>query len=59
MRICVAGEGAIARKHLDGIARIGGIEVASLVGGNPADTEEFATERGNYLMVLRRQGGNP
>ena len=46
MRICVAGEGAIARRHLDGIARIDGIEVASLVGGNAADTEQLATERG-------------
>ena len=46
MRICVAGEGAIARRHLDGVARIDGIEVASLVGGNAADTEELAAERG-------------
>jgi len=46
MRIVVAGEGAIARKHLAGIARINGIEVVSLVGGNPADTEALATELG-------------
>ena len=45
MKICMAGEGAIARKHLDAIARIDGIDVVSLVGGNPADTEELARER--------------
>lgn len=46
MKICMAGEGAIARKHLDALARIEGVEVASLAGGNPADTEELARERG-------------
>ena len=46
MKIVMAGEGAIARRHLDGIAKIDGIEVVSLAGGNPADTEELATEHG-------------
>lgn len=46
MRICVAGEGAIARRHLDALARIDGIEVASLAGGIAEDTEALATERG-------------
>jgi len=45
MKICVAGEGAIARKHLDAIARIDGVEVVSLVGGNPTDTASLAAER--------------
>lgn len=46
IKICVAGEGAIARKHLDGLARIDGVEVVSLAGGNAADTEQLAAERG-------------
>ena len=46
MKIVMAGEGAIARKHLAGIARIDGIEVVSLTGGNPADTEALAGELG-------------
>jgi 2-hydroxy-4-carboxymuconate semialdehyde hemiacetal dehydrogenase len=46
MKVCVAGEGAIARKHLDGMAAIDGIEVVSLAGGNPSDTEQLARERG-------------
>jgi 2-hydroxy-4-carboxymuconate semialdehyde hemiacetal dehydrogenase len=45
MKICVAGEGAIARKHLDGLARIDGIEVACLAGGVIEDTEALANER--------------
>ena len=46
MKIVMAGEGAIARKHLAGIGRIEGIEVVSLAGGNPTDTEELAKEIG-------------
>lgn len=46
MKIVMAGEGAIARKHLAAIARIDGVDVVSLAGGNPADTEELAAERG-------------
>jgi 2-hydroxy-4-carboxymuconate semialdehyde hemiacetal dehydrogenase len=46
MKIVMAGEGAIARRHLAGIARIEGIEVASLVGGNPVDTAELAADQG-------------
>ncbi len=46
MKIVVAGEGAIGRKHLAAITRIPGIEVVSLAGGNRADTEELATELG-------------
>lgn len=46
MKIVMAGEGAIARKHLAGMARIDGIEVVSLAGGDPAHTEALATELG-------------
>ncbi len=46
MKVCMAGEGAISRKHLNALERIEGVEVVSLVGGNAADTEELATERG-------------
>ena len=31
---------------MDGLERIHGVEVVSLAGGDPADTEEFAAERG-------------
>ena len=30
MKICMVGQGAFAKKHLNGLARIEGIEVASL-----------------------------
>ena len=46
MKVCIAGEGAIATRHLDGLARIDGIEVVSIAGGNAADTEAVATNRG-------------
>ena len=46
VKICIAGEGAIAQKHLDGLARIDGVEVVSIVGGNAADTQDVATQRG-------------
>jgi 2-hydroxy-4-carboxymuconate semialdehyde hemiacetal dehydrogenase len=44
MKIVLAGEGAIARKHLAGLERIDDIEVVSIAGGNAADTEEFARD---------------
>lgn len=44
MKICFAGEGAIARKHLDVIKHIDGVEIVSLVGGVAADTEVLAAE---------------
>jgi 2-hydroxy-4-carboxymuconate semialdehyde hemiacetal dehydrogenase len=46
MKVVMAGEGAIARKHLAGLGRINGVEVGSLAGGVAADTEELATEQG-------------
>ncbi|WP_137043931.1 Gfo/Idh/MocA family oxidoreductase [Pseudolabrys sp. FHR47] len=42
MKICVAGEGAFGNKHLDALAKIDGVEVASLVGGVAPATEEVA-----------------
>jgi len=46
MRIVMAGEGAIARKHLAALERIDGVEVVSLAGGNAADTEQVAADNG-------------
>jgi 2-hydroxy-4-carboxymuconate semialdehyde hemiacetal dehydrogenase len=46
VKIAIAGEGAIARKHLDGLARIDDVEVVAIAGGNPADTEVLAVEKG-------------
>jgi len=46
MKLVLAGEGAIAHKHLAGLQRIDGVEVVSIAGGNAADTEAFATEAG-------------
>jgi 2-hydroxy-4-carboxymuconate semialdehyde hemiacetal dehydrogenase len=46
VKIVMAGEGAIARKHLAAVARIDGVEVVSLAGGQAADTEMLATELG-------------
>lgn len=46
MKICVAGQGAFGQKHLDAIKRIEGVEVSSLIGGNPAGTEAIANKYG-------------
>jgi 2-hydroxy-4-carboxymuconate semialdehyde hemiacetal dehydrogenase len=42
MKVGVAGQGAFGQKHLEGIARIPGIEVITLTGGNQTATEEVA-----------------
>src|SRR5438270_4380383 len=42
MKICVAGQGAFGQKHLDALKRISDVQVVSLIGGNPAGTEEVA-----------------
>ena len=52
IRICLAGEGAIARRHLDGLARIDGVEIVSLCGGNAEDTKSLAQERGIPVWTL-------
>src|SRR5882724_4965002 len=46
MKICVAGQGAFGQKHLDALKRISGVEVVSLIGGNPAGTEDIAKKYG-------------
>jgi 2-hydroxy-4-carboxymuconate semialdehyde hemiacetal dehydrogenase len=42
MKIALAGQGAFGVKHLEAVARIEGIQVASLAGGNAAQTREVA-----------------
>ena len=42
MKIALAGQGAFGVKHLEAIAKIDGIEVASLAGGNAEQTAEVA-----------------
>ena len=46
MKLVLAGEGAIARKHIAALQRIDQVEVASVAGGNPEDTAAFAEEFG-------------
>src|SRR5438067_4452264 len=46
MKICVAGQGAFGQKHLDALKRIPDVEVVSLIGGNPAGTEDVAKKYG-------------
>lgn len=46
MRIVLAGEGAIARKHAAAIERIDGIDIVSVAGGAATATEEFAAQIG-------------
>jgi 2-hydroxy-4-carboxymuconate semialdehyde hemiacetal dehydrogenase len=46
MKIVLAGEGAIARRHAEGLRRIDGVEIVSIAGGNPVDTAAFAEEYG-------------
>ncbi|MGE0141197.1 MAG: Gfo/Idh/MocA family oxidoreductase [Ilumatobacteraceae bacterium] len=45
MRLCMAGEGAIGRRHLDALARIEGTDVVALVGGDAEQTARVAAER--------------
>ncbi len=46
MKIVLAGVGAFGQKHLDAIHKIGGIEVASVVGRELTSTREVATKYG-------------
>jgi 2-hydroxy-4-carboxymuconate semialdehyde hemiacetal dehydrogenase len=46
MKIVMVGQGAFGRKHLDGLKKIEGVEVAGLVGGNPDSTEAVAKQYG-------------
>jgi len=42
----MVGQGAFANKHLDAIAKIDGIEVATIAGGSQDSTEVVAKDRG-------------
>lgn len=42
MKVCLAGQGAFGIKHLEAMARIPGIEVATLAGGSADSTREVA-----------------
>jgi 2-hydroxy-4-carboxymuconate semialdehyde hemiacetal dehydrogenase len=42
MKIALAGQGAFGVKHLEAVAKIAGIEVASIAGGNPEQTAQVA-----------------
>ncbi|MES1257771.1 MAG: Gfo/Idh/MocA family oxidoreductase, partial [Acidobacteriota bacterium] len=46
MRIGLAGQGAFGIRHLEAIAKIDGIEVVTLAGGNPEGTAEVARRFG-------------
>ena len=52
MRIALAGEGAIAGKHMAALGRIDDVEVVGLVGGDPDDSVAFAAEHGIAVHTL-------
>src|SRR6266571_1380493 len=62
MKICMVGQGAFAKKHLDGLARIKGVEVVTITGRSPDTTETVAKKYGiphwttNLEEALARSG---
>src|SRR5215510_5827853 len=46
MNICMVGQGAFAKKHLDGLARIKDVKVVSIVGRTSETTEAVAKKYG-------------
>jgi len=46
VRIALAGPGAFGIKHLDALKQIEGVEVVSLIGREPAKTQEVASKYG-------------
>ena len=46
MKICLAGGGAFGKKHLDALALIDGVEIASVIGRRLAPTQELAAKYG-------------
>ena len=46
MKIALAGAGAFGEKHLDGLDKIDGVEVVSLIGRTLEKTQEIAARRG-------------
>src|SRR5437870_4850706 len=62
MKICMVGQGAFAKKHLDGLARIQGAEVVTIAGRSADSTEAVAKKYGiphwttNLEEALARPG---
>lgn len=60
MKICMVGQGAFGKKHLDALARIPDIEVTALAGHDAATTREVAEKYGipfwttDYAAALRQ-----
>jgi len=52
VKIILAGEGAIGRKHIAALRRVDDVEVVALVGGIAGDTAEFADEFGIERWTL-------
>ena len=52
VKIILAGEGAIGRRHIAALQRIDDVEVVALVGGVADDTEAFADEFGIERWTL-------
>ena len=46
MKICLAGGGAFGKKHLDALALIHGVEIASVIGRRLEPTQELAAKYG-------------
>src|SRR5262245_13408189 len=46
MKICMVGNGAFAKKHLDALKRIKGVEVTTIMGRTASTTEEVAKQYG-------------
>ena len=61
MKIALAGEGAIARKHAAAIGNIDGAGIAVLAGGREEDTRDFADEFGipHWTLDLDEALGQP
>ncbi|OGT84301.1 MAG: oxidoreductase [Gammaproteobacteria bacterium RIFCSPLOWO2_02_FULL_61_13] len=62
MKICMVGQGAFAKKHLDGLKRIPGVEVVTIAGGSADSTAAVAQKYGiphwttNLAEALGRPG---
>lgn len=62
MRICMAGVGAFATKHLDALANIKGVEVVTLVGRREDNTKALAASKNipnwttDYAAALSDKG---
>ena len=54
MKVCIAGEGAQGKTHMEALVKKKDVEVVTVAGGIEADTVEFAREWGipHYSMNL-------